>query len=98
MFGNVVALVAIGLERHGRCPLCDRGLTPTPPYPKPPPWAIRAIKRTAARNRLVKRYHPDLGGSDDAMARINAAFDVAKGTLRSRQNPKILGRDDMEVV
>src|SRR3954454_14366509 len=28
---------------------------------------------TAARNRLVKKYHPDAGVRDDAMARINVA-------------------------
>ena len=43
-----------------------------------PDCSMREV--TTARNQLVKRYHPDVGGSDDAMARINAAFDLAKGT------------------
>ena len=31
-----------------------------------------------ARTRLAKRYHPDMGGSTEAMQRINAAYDMAK--------------------
>ena len=30
----------------------------------------------AARRRLAKVHHPDAGGDEEAMKRINAAFDV----------------------
>lgn len=36
----------------------------------------------AARERLALRHHPDKGGSHDAMARINAAYERAVRDLR----------------
>ena len=42
-----------------------------------PPTATVANAR-AARARLAKRYHPDLGGSIAVMQRINAAYELAK--------------------
>lgn len=46
------------------------------------PWQTLGIAECAsiaeaakARKRLAKRLHADVGGSGDAMARVNAAFD-----------------------
>ncbi len=36
----------------------------------------------AARRVLAKRYHPDAGGSDDAMKQINAAADLVLATTQ----------------
>jgi hypothetical protein len=58
------------------------------------PYATLGVSRTAslleiarARRRLAKRYHPDLGGSDDALARmqaINAAWDLLSDPVARR--------------
>lgn len=42
----------------------------------------RLSEASAARARLARHYHPDVGGSTDAMQRINAAYDVAKAVAR----------------
>ncbi|MEZ5216770.1 MAG: hypothetical protein R2715_09335 [Ilumatobacteraceae bacterium] len=39
----------------------------------------------AARRRLARDAHPDVGGDPDRMQRINAAFDAAVGHLTGRR-------------
>jgi hypothetical protein len=61
-----------------------------PPGTQDDPWTVLGIKPTKeveeikrARNKLAGDLHPDRGGSDDAMARINAAFDRAMKEARA---------------
>lgn len=37
---------------------------------------------SAARSKLAKKYHPDIGGNTEAMQRVNSAADAARGVRR----------------
>ena len=52
-------------------------------------WLVLGVRQDATREqieeayrRLVREHHPDVGGSHDAMARINRARDVATAARR----------------
>lgn len=54
------------------------------PDPRSHPYEVLGVAESAsldelaaARRRLAMSLHPDLGGSDEAMQRVNAAFDEA---------------------
>lgn len=70
-----------GIERWGASDMLDRAFTGFTSLPAPEQWwqvlglsagAGRSDVETAFR-RLAKDAHPDVGGSDAAMARLNAA-------------------------
>lgn len=70
--------------RHGTLALVRATLTGFVALPAPRPWhAVLGVAPTATREeivaahrRLAARAHPDVGGSDAAMAEINAARDA----------------------
>jgi hypothetical protein len=47
-------------------------------YGVPEPGKLNLDDLSDARKRLMKQHHPDIGGSHDAMALINSAFDTLK--------------------
>jgi hypothetical protein len=56
------------------------------------PFAVLGLDRgasldevRAARRRLAREVHPDVGGDAEAMRRLNAAFDAAVGHLTGRR-------------
>jgi transcriptional regulator with XRE-family HTH domain len=51
-----------------------------------PPNAEAAAVRSAWA-RLARAYHPDKGGTQEQMARINAAYERARPTLNSLAEP-----------
>jgi hypothetical protein len=51
-----------------------------------PPNAEAAAVRSAWAS-LARAYHPDKGGTQEQMARINAAYQRARPTLNSRAEP-----------
>lgn len=60
--------------------------------PKADPWDVLGVPRTATRNQildahrsLATQHHPDKGGTDEQMARINAARDEALRVLEAMQ-------------
>lgn len=95
---NLAAIAATldamrAIERHGGAAILDRAFTGFTALPAPsqaqPWWQVLDISQTAsvdeinaAWRRLSSIHHPDRGGSDAAMARINAARDAA---LKDRQ-------------
>lgn len=77
-----------GIERWGASDLLDRAFTGFAALPAPEQWwQVLQIASTADRaeinaayRRLARNAHPDhRGGSDTAMARLNAARDAALG-------------------
>lgn len=81
-----------GLERHGGWHMVERAFTGFAALPPPNAakswWVTLAVPREASREaiiaahrKLIAANHPDTGGSDAAMAEINAARDAA---LRER--------------
>jgi hypothetical protein len=75
------------LERHGGGFMMERafdGFAVLPPPSEEPWWVVLQVARTATRadieaawRKLAAANHPDRGGSDAAMARINTARDRA---------------------
>lgn len=51
-----------------------RDARPPPPPPAPPPADIKSKVR-AWHRALVLKYHPDRGGSHEAMIAVNDAYD-----------------------
>jgi DnaJ-class molecular chaperone len=74
------------LKRHGGGAMMDRALAGFAALPPPPPscWEVLGVRpgtnptgvEQAYRAKAVK-LHPDRGGSDKAMAELNAARDQA---------------------
>lgn len=76
-----------GIERWGSAEMMDRAFTGFAALPPPDQWwqvlgvdpGASAAEISAAYRRLAADAHPDRpGGSDAAMARLNAARDAAK--------------------
>lgn len=70
-----------GIERWGSAEMMDRAFTGFEALPAPEQWwEVLGVPRTADRTVINEAYrikaraaHPDTGGSDAAMARLNAA-------------------------
>lgn len=87
---NLAAIAATlsamrAIERHGGAQILERAFTGFTALPAPKSWRdilqvgtkpTRAIIEANYR-RLAKDRHPDNGGSNDAMAELNAARDAA---------------------
>jgi hypothetical protein len=75
-----------GIERWGASDMLDRAFTGFQALAAPEQWwQVLQIPNTAsiadidiAYRRLARAAHPDAGGSDAAMARLNAARDAAR--------------------
>ena len=80
------------LERHGGSAMADRamaGFTALPPPRSSPPrscWEVLGIEPAAGPEEIERafraqalKHHPDRGGSDSAMAQLNAARTEALG-------------------
>ncbi|KQX18376.1 MULTISPECIES: DnaJ domain-containing protein [unclassified Sphingomonas] len=75
-----------GIERWGASDMLDRAFTGFEALPAPEQWwqvlgltadaDLEAIE--LAYRRLAPSFHPDRGGSDAAMARLNAARDAGR--------------------
>lgn len=81
-----------GLERHGGAAMVERAFTGFAALPTPQtPLDILGVKKgataaqiTAAYRRLAKDLHPDKrGGSVEAMAQLNVAYEAALETTRA---------------
>lgn len=79
------------IERHGGAEILDRAFTGFVALPAPEQWftilgvsvhATRAHIEDAYR-RLAMKHHPDRGGTQEEMARINAARDEGFVSARS---------------
>ena len=90
--GNIRALgltleALRGIERWGASDLLDRAFTGFVALAAPEQWwQVLGIAQSAshaeidaAYRRLARTEHPDHGGTDAKMARLNAARDTAKG-------------------
>ncbi len=74
-----------GIERWGSAEMMDRAFTGFEALPAPEQWwDVLGVPRTSDRAVINEAYrikargaHPDTGGSDTAMARLNAARDQA---------------------
>jgi hypothetical protein len=88
---NLAAIAATldamrAIERHGGAEILDRAFTGFVALPAPEQWwQVLGVPREAtadqiedAHRRLAMKHHPDRGGSDEQMARINAARDAGK--------------------
>jgi hypothetical protein len=86
---NLAAIAATldamrAIERHGGAEILDRAFTGFVALPAPEqPWQVLGVAREASREqiedahrRLAMKHHPDRGGSDAEMARINSARDA----------------------
>lgn len=85
------------IERHGGAAILDRAFTGFTALPAPiaagmarPWWEVMQLPTDAKREdikaayrRLASTRHPDKGGSEHAMAELNAAYDQALGEVRS---------------
>lgn len=77
-----------GIERWGASDMLDRAFTGFTALAAPEQWwQVLGIEQhasidqiDAAWRKLAKDAHPDQGGSDAAMARLNAARDTAKAS------------------
>lgn len=91
---NLAAIAATleamrAIERHGGAEILDRAFTGFVALPAPEQWftilgvGARASRTEidAAYRRLAQEHHPDKGGTDAAMARINAARDEGIDSL-----------------
>jgi hypothetical protein len=71
------------IERYGGAEILDRAFTGFVALPQPEQWwQVLSVKSSAGRmeidaayRALAMKHHPDRGGSDHEMARINAARD-----------------------
>lgn len=84
------------IQRHGATSLLEQaftGFTALPPHivAEASWWDVLGVLASAsideikgARDRLALRNHPDTGGTHDAMARINRAFDRAMEERRGQ--------------
>jgi hypothetical protein len=83
---NLAAIAATldamrAIERHGGAEILDRAFTGFVALPSPEqPWQVLGVQMSASRSeieqayrRLAMQHHPDRGGNQDEMARINAA-------------------------
>lgn len=72
-----------GIERWGASDMLDRAFTGFEALPAPEQWwQVLGVAQSADRDEISRAYrdlartaHPDQGGSDAAMARLNAARD-----------------------
>ena len=87
--GNLGAVAATldalrAIERHGGAAILDRAFTGFVALPAPEqPFQVLGVGANATREqiedayrRLAMQHHPDRGGSESEMARINAARDT----------------------
>jgi DnaJ-domain-containing protein 1 len=86
---NLAAIAATlnamrAIERHGGAKILDRAFTGFAALPAPEqPWQVLGLSCHAsndevkdAYHRLVSEHHPDKGGDEQQMMRINAARDA----------------------
>lgn len=72
-----------GIERWGASDMLDRAFTGFEALAAPEQWwQVLGVGQSASRDEISRAYrekartaHPDQGGSDAAMARLNAARD-----------------------
>jgi hypothetical protein len=88
-FATVEALRTI--KRHGATELLERaftGFTALPPKGGEvrPWWEVLGVERTATKDQvrdaylvLAQQHHPDKGGDQETMTRINRAYEEATG-------------------
>ena len=89
---NLAAIAATldamrAIERHGGATILDRAFAGFKSLPAPEqPWQVLGVSSQAtteeidrAYRRLVSEHHPDRGGDQHTMARINAARDALMG-------------------
>lgn len=85
---NLAAIAATlsamrAIDRHGGAEILDRAFTGFTALPQPEQWfQVLGVKSTSTRDeiddayrRLAMQHHPDRGGNDGEMSRINAARD-----------------------
>lgn len=78
-----------GIERWGASDMLDRAFTGFEALPAPEQWwQVLGVPSTAGKTEITAAYrraaasaHPDRGGSDAAMSRLNAARDAALAQL-----------------
>lgn len=89
---NLAAIAATieamrAIERHGGAEILDRAFTGFAALPAPPvqdaPHEVLGVTENATRSeieyayrRLAQQAHPDVGGSHEAMTKVNAARDA----------------------
>lgn len=86
---NLAAIAATldamrAIERHGGAEILDRAFTGFVALPAPEQWwQVLGVSREApvdeikkAHRSLTQKHHPDAGGSNEEMARINVARDA----------------------
>lgn len=86
---NLAAIAATldamrAIERHGGAEILDRAFTGFVALPAPEqPWQVLGVQMSASRaeieqayRRLAMQHHPDRGGNEADMARINGARDA----------------------
>jgi hypothetical protein len=86
---NLAAIAATlnamrAIERHGGAEILDRAFTGFAALPAPEqPWQVLGVSSHASNDevrdayrRLVSEHHPDKGGDEQQMMRINAARDA----------------------
>ena len=86
---NLAAIAATldamrAIERHGGAEILDRAFTGFVALPSPEqPWQVLGVQMGASRaeieqayRRLAMQHHPDRGGDEGQMARLNAARDT----------------------
>lgn len=95
---NIAALAATleamrAIERHGGAEILDRAFTGFAALPAPEQWwhvlgfensNVTPEQIRAAHARLARDEHPDRGGSDHGMARINWARDRGMESIKRR--------------
>lgn len=95
---NLAAIAATieamrAIERHGGAEILDRAFTGFAALPAPAsedkPHEVLGVAETAthdeieyAYRRIAQQAHPDKGGSDEHMAKVNAARDAMLGALK----------------
>lgn len=93
---NLAAIAATldgmrAIERHGGAAILDRAFTGFAALPSLEQWfQVLGVSATATREQIQEAYrrkviecHPDRGGSDAAMARINTARDEGLAQVRA---------------
>ena len=94
---NLAAIAATldamrAIDRHGGAEILDRAFTGFTALPSPEqPFQILGVSADAsmeeikdAHRRLAMKHHPDRGGSNEEMARINAAYEAMVENLERR--------------